>query len=228
MPSLDEMKDIVERMQREVDKAKQLMTQFDGAVNELNNLLAVMHGNAQLAQRSPTAEAQSELINVVLASTARARQIVRDTLSAHVTAAASAPSAKEQKPPVTADILIVDDEKLLCSMVGRVLSEDGHTVAQAYSGQEALEYCQKKAFDIIFLDVRLRDMSGIEVWRRLRRTPVKPCVIFFSGDPTIQDPALLIRQEGADGFIRKPFDINEIKNVVFYILSKRTARGTRG
>jgi hypothetical protein len=77
MPSLDEMKDIVERMQREVDKAKQLMTQFDGAVNELNNLLAVMHGNAQLAQRSPTAEAQSELINVVLASTARARIRVR-------------------------------------------------------------------------------------------------------------------------------------------------------
>ena len=226
MPTLDELKEIIEHLQQDIGKEQKIMLQFDGVVNELNNLLAVMQGNAQLADRDRTDEARNELVRVVLAGTTRARQIIEDHLSARATAEPRIPAAEAGASPAPADILIVDDDKSICSMVARILAQDGHAVTQAFNGQDAIEFCQKHKFDIVFLDVRLSDMNGIEVCRKIRALSAKSCVIFFSGDLSIEDPTQLIRQEGAVGFIRKPFDIHEIKNVVQHILGQRTRPST--
>jgi CheY-like chemotaxis protein len=218
MRALEELKAIIEYLQKALGKAQNIVLQFDDAVSELNNLLAVMKGNAQLAARDQTDETKNELVRVVLANTARANQII-DQLRAKVAAEPQPPAAKSGTAPTPATILIVDDDKAMCSVVTRILAQGGHAITQASNGRDAIELCRKQQFDIVFLDIRLSDVSGIDVCRTIQTLPNKPCVVFFSGDPSIEDPTQLMRQEGAVGFIRKPFDIHEIENVVRLILS---------
>ena len=219
MRALEELKAIIDYLQKALGKAQNIVLQFDDAVSELNNLLAVMKGNAQLAARDSTDETRKELVRVVLASSTRAHEII-DQLRAKGASESRTPTAEAGATPAPANILIVDDDKAMCSVVARILAQEGHAITQASTGKYAIELCQKQSFDIIFLDIRLSDMSGIDVCRKIQTLSTRPCVIFFSGDPSIEDPTQLMRQEGAVGFIRKPFDIHEIENVVRLILNQ--------
>ena len=223
MRALKELKSVIEHLQKALDKAHQTILQFDGAISELNNLLAVMKGNAQLAARDPTDETRNELVRVVIESTARAHQLI-DQLRASDVTGSQAPATQGGAVSGPADILIVDDDKAMCSVVTRILGQEGHTITQASRGKEAIEICRERKFDIVFLDIRLADMSGIDVCREMQKLSVKPCIVFFSGDPSIEDPSHFMRQEGAVGFVRKPFDIHEIENVVRLILNHNSRR----
>jgi CheY-like chemotaxis protein len=222
MPELEALKQKIDRLEHELEGQKNTVKQFADAVNELNNLLALMKGHAQLASQDPSDGTRIEFVDAVLESTSRAQEIIKNTMAG--SAAADREQAPEEPAVIShANILVVDDEKLLCTLVARILVQGGHTVTQANSGHEAIEACRKQTFDIIFLDLRLGDMNGVDVFRKIRSLPSTSRVVFFSGDPSIKDVSRLVHQEGADGFIRKPFDINEIKNVVSYILSRPTA-----
>jgi len=87
------------------------------------------------------------------------------------------------------------------------------------SQEEALQRCRSIPFDLVFLDIRLGDQDGVVVFRKLRELLPAVPVIFLSGDPNIELIWRKCREEGADGFIKKPFDIREIENVVNRILA---------
>jgi len=107
-------------------------------------------------------------------------------------------------------ILIVDDEKNIRRTVRMVLEAEGFGVEEASSGEEALARLPDVGPDVIFLDVQMGGLSGLETLERLpkSRAPGQgppPTVIMISGHATLQD-AVRAAQAGAYDFLEKPLD----------------------
>jgi two-component system cell cycle response regulator len=107
-------------------------------------------------------------------------------------------------------ILIVDDFLPTCKMVSKILDIHGYTTLIADNGLEAIEVVLSQPVDIVLLDVMMPDMNGIEVCRKIKGDPLtaKISVILFtaSTDPNVASEGALA---GADGFIPKPFNVDE-------------------
>jgi CheY-like chemotaxis protein len=187
-------------------------------MNNLNNLLTVMRGHAQLAYEDPSEKASQDLIRVVLTSTARMQKEIRDafgrTASGRPAEAAVVSEAGRQ-----ARILVVDDEHLVRSLLQEILTKNGHHVTAVGTSETALEVCRKGNLDIVFMDIRLGQTDGFKTFRQIRELNPDTHVVFLSGDPGVENIWQRVRQEGADGFIQKPFDIAEINNVVYRLLA---------
>ena len=79
------------------------------------------------------------------------------------------------------DILVVDDERDLASGIVDMLEAQGHRAAPAFSGEAALEAARDRAFDMIFLDVKLPGMNGLDALRALRETQGRARVVLMTG-----------------------------------------------
>lgn len=110
-------------------------------------------------------------------------------------------------------VLVVDDEKLLRDALVRYL--DGRTaeVMGAASGREALKLASKHDFDVIFLDLLMPGINGLETMRRLREIAAHVPVVLMTGKPesNIRDQVM---QRGAADLIRKPFEFSELSDIV--------------
>lgn len=109
----------------------------------------------------------------------------------------------------TASVLIVDDNENLCRTMSFVLVRKGHRVKTALSGEEAVEKFRHNPFDIIFLDIKMSPMDGVETYRRLKEIRPQAHVMMMTAnarDNLVQEAL----DEGARGVIYKPFDMAEI------------------
>ena len=108
-----------------------------------------------------------------------------------------------------ARILIIDDDKILCDMLSDVVKQMGHDVVCAFSLKDGLKEAYSKAFDVVFLDVRLPDGNGLNALPEIGRTPSLPEVIIITGkgDP---DGAELAIKSGAWDYIEKSSSIKQI------------------
>ncbi|MCH9012745.1 MAG: response regulator [Proteobacteria bacterium] len=79
------------------------------------------------------------------------------------------------------DVLVVDDDHDLASGIADMLEAEGHGAALAGSGEAALEVARERAFDMIFLDVKLPGMNGIDALRELRKTQGRARVVLMTG-----------------------------------------------
>lgn len=79
------------------------------------------------------------------------------------------------------DILVVDDERDLASGVADMLEADGHRVVVAYSAQRALDLARARAFDMVFLDVKLPGLTGVEILLPLRRALPGKKIVLMTG-----------------------------------------------
>jgi len=107
-------------------------------------------------------------------------------------------------------ILVVDDQPQNARLLDAVLAPNGYDVLHAASGREALETAWEHDPDLVLLDVAMPGMNGYEVCRRLRedpRTAFLPVVMVTSHDGEIRADAL---EAGADDFITKPFNQQEL------------------
>lgn len=109
-----------------------------------------------------------------------------------------------------ANVLIIDDDKLICDSIAKVIKSMGHNPACAYTLKEGLEKARSVGFSVIFLDVRMPDGSGLDILRDIQKTSSSPEVIIITGygDP---DGAELAIQNGAWDYIEKPLSVREIK-----------------
>ena len=106
-------------------------------------------------------------------------------------------------------ILLVEDEDHLAQGLAYNLRNSGYDVEIAGTGEAALETVKRQGFDLILLDVMLPGISGIEVAETLRKTGhVEPIVILSAKDRTSDSVAGL--DAGADDYITKPFDLDEV------------------
>ena len=110
-------------------------------------------------------------------------------------------------------LLIVDDEKGITDSLKDFFHRRGFSVRAAYSGEEAIEIVKADRPDIIFLDIRMKGMSGLEALKKIKETDsaIKVIMLTIHEEKEIVDRA---RELGADEYITKPFRIAYLEEVV--------------
>lgn len=120
-------------------------------------------------------------------------------------------------------IMIVDDEKDLVSLLKLSFESENYGVVEAYNGHEALEKTRTEVPDLILLDISLPGIDGYEVCKRLRKDPATESIpiIMLTGKDEVSDKIEGL-ERGADDYVTKPFDINELKARVRTVLRRRS------
>jgi len=113
-------------------------------------------------------------------------------------------------------ILVIDDEPDFHSLFSRILEEEGYLVTSVYSGEEALGRMALENFDLIILDLVLPppQKSGIEILEEIRKINTETCIIITSAYATVEQAVEAVMEKGAQTYIRKPFNIENVKQIV--------------
>jgi len=122
---------------------------------------------------------------------------------------------------MSARILVVDDEPSLLRLIAYVLETEGYETITASSGMEALDQVQTGQPDLVILDVMLPDISGIDVCQQLRDKPETALlpIIMLSARTQVTDKIRGL-QAGADEYVTKPIDADEIVARVAALLAR--------
>jgi two-component system, OmpR family, KDP operon response regulator KdpE len=110
--------------------------------------------------------------------------------------------------PICARILLVDEDESIQSALGTRLLQEGYSVYQARTGQEAVERVHSTRPDLILIDVGLPDMEGKDVIRRLRRWAVAPIIVISDHNEVTEKVTSL--DSGAHDYLTKPFSTPEL------------------
>lgn len=106
------------------------------------------------------------------------------------------------------NILIVEDDDSINNLIAKLLKKNNYNVVQAYSGTEALLYLERDTFQLILLDLMLPGKSGEELIKSIRKSKTMP-IIVVSAKMDKQSKLELFKL-GADDYITKPFDLEEL------------------
>lgn len=118
------------------------------------------------------------------------------------------------------NILLVEDEENLHESLKLNLELEGYQVSSAFDGSKALETLQKEYFDLVILDIMLPEIDGISVLERLRLQNNDVPVLILSAKNTGADRVLGLKK-GADDYLIKPFDLEELLLRVQKLISQR-------
>lgn len=114
---------------------------------------------------------------------------------------------------MTKRVLIIDDTKNIRLLLTKCLELEGYAVESAADGKEGLERILKGSFDLIFLDIKLPEISGTEVLRRMREAGILTPVIVITAYPTVKN-AVDCTQLGAQAYLQKPFTAERLLAVL--------------
>lgn len=117
-------------------------------------------------------------------------------------------------------ILIVDDEELICRLLAQRLTSEGYACVTANNGREALSHFYKDTFSLIISDIRMPEMDGIELLKRVKDLSPNMMVIMVTAYPEL-DMAVEAMRLGAYDFIIKPADLDLMLLSVRKALEKR-------
>ncbi|MCA9833165.1 MAG: response regulator transcription factor [Thermomicrobiales bacterium] len=106
-------------------------------------------------------------------------------------------------------VLIVEDEARLASLIKRALTEEGHTVEVAGTGEDAISVLTSISLDIVILDVMLPGMNGLDVCRRVRKLKYSVPILLLTAKSSIEDRVEGL-DAGADDYLLKPFALAEL------------------
>ena len=106
-------------------------------------------------------------------------------------------------------ILIVDDEAAIRSALKEVLEYEGFTISEAPDGETALKMVLKESFDLIFCDIKMPKLDGLDFLSELKKEEINVPVVMITGHGTI-DTAVEALKRGAYDFIQKPLDLNRV------------------
>ncbi len=111
-------------------------------------------------------------------------------------------------------ILVVDDDRLMLTLLVGVLRQEGfNLVTKASSGAEALEKCKAEAPDIVFLDIEMPGMNGLETFEALQKEGIASQVILVSASPKT-NYVIAAKNHQAAGFIVKPASPKVISDAI--------------
>lgn len=106
-------------------------------------------------------------------------------------------------------ILIIDDEKSIRLALKDILEDEGYDVSLAEDGKKGLEMALAERFDVIFCDIKMPGMDGIEVLEKMTAEGVESAIVMISGHGDI-DTAVKCIKCGAYDFVSKPLDLNRV------------------
>ncbi|ABI57147.1 response regulator [Alkalilimnicola ehrlichii MLHE-1] len=125
-------------------------------------------------------------------------------------------------PSLPDRVLIVDDFQPMRSLLNTMLRQMGfENIDQAHNGRSALESFRGRKQPLVFLDISMPDMTGLEVLRELRELEGgdQAFVIMQTGDAT-RDNVLEAKELGVGGFIAKPYNMQKVKALVGVYLKR--------
>lgn len=115
-------------------------------------------------------------------------------------------------------ILIAEDERDLNRLIVKVLEKEGYGVDACFDGKEALYYLENTEYDAAVLDIMMPGMDGLEVLRAARKKGLDLPIMFLTARDSIAD-----RVTGADDYLIKPFDFDELLARIRSMTRKRSS-----
>lgn len=123
------------------------------------------------------------------------------------------------------NVLVIDDEELMCDLIEQVLEMKGYSVTTFTNSVEAKEEIKlKKDYDIIIADIRMPKISGIDLLQTANAQNMNYQFILVTGFYSLLSPDIL-KTLNPYGFIKKPFDINTLLNTVDQAYKKKVDSG---
>jgi len=121
---------------------------------------------------------------------------------------------------VTGHILIIDDEPVLRRSLARILQQAGLDVTTAASGHEGLAFLKHQTFDLVYLDIRMPDMNGLEVLKAIHSKYPEVDVVLFTAQPDMNSAVEALRH-GAIDYLLKPLHPQSFLDRTSVILGRR-------
>jgi DNA-binding response OmpR family regulator len=122
-------------------------------------------------------------------------------------------------------LLLVEDDPLLGDGIGAGLRQEGYAVDWVRDGEAAVQACASDRFDLIVLDLGLPRLPGMEVLKRLRRDGNDTPVLILTAYDAVADRVQGL-DAGADDYLTKPFDIDELAARLRALARRRSGRAT--
>ncbi|MBL4937048.1 response regulator [Clostridium sp. YIM B02515] len=110
-------------------------------------------------------------------------------------------------------VLIVDDTKNIRVLLTACLELEGYEVISSKNGEEALDLFTKESFDLAFLDIKMPELSGTEVLRRIRSMGFNTPVVIMTAFGTVKN-AVECTRLGAVAYLQKPFTADKVRNLL--------------
>jgi response regulator RpfG family c-di-GMP phosphodiesterase len=117
-------------------------------------------------------------------------------------------------------IMVIDDEKVVCYLITDLLKDRGYDVEYALSGKKGLSIAQQKSFDVVITDIKMPEISGLQIITKLKNIDphIKVIVITAFGSMETAQQSLRL---GAYDYITKPFDIEKIHFIIKRAIASR-------
>ncbi|MEI6519494.1 MAG: response regulator [bacterium] len=123
-------------------------------------------------------------------------------------------------------ILVVDDDESIRGLVEEILLIDGYSTVQASNGTEALEILQNQDFDLLITDIMMPGISGMKLLTTVRNLKPDMAIIMLTSVDK-KETAIQAIEQGAYGYMIKPFQVNELLMNVFSALHRRKSEKMR-
>ena len=120
---------------------------------------------------------------------------------------------RQSSAETAANILVIDDDETICSLFKDTLGEAGHTVTTVSESSKGLELVKERDYDLVFLDLKMPEMDGSELFRQIKAVKPKLPVTIITGYP---DSDLMARAlaHGPLGVMSKPFNSSDILTAI--------------
>ncbi|MCP4110809.1 MAG: sigma-54-dependent Fis family transcriptional regulator [Desulfobacteraceae bacterium] len=120
-----------------------------------------------------------------------------------------------------ANVLIIDDEELVCKILADMVNRTGHCASYAYTLKEGIGKAMSAPFDVVFLDVRLPDGNGLDALPMIREMESSPEVIIITGAGDPNGAEIAIKSDAWD-YLQKPLSTNKITLQLNRVLQYRS------
>ena len=119
------------------------------------------------------------------------------------------------------NILVVDDIRSMRVTLGGILEDKGHNVVMVENGYQAIEAVKKTLFDVIFIDIKMPGINGVQTFREIKKIDRKAVVIMMTAY-SVEDLLKEALEEGAYATVYKPFDVDKIITIIEEVLHEKT------
>ena len=119
-----------------------------------------------------------------------------------------------------AKVLVIDDDEIVRNSISTTLRNAGYNVETAENGAKAIAKSETGFYNLALIDIRLPDMEGTELLKKLKETTPKMVKIILTGYPSLQNAVDAVNK-GADGYVIKPAKMNELLRMISEHLAKQ-------
>ena len=117
------------------------------------------------------------------------------------------------------NVLVVDDLKSIRLTLGGILEDEGYNVILAEDGYKAIEASKQTPFDLVFMDIKMPGINGVQTFREIKKINPDAAVIMMTAY-SVEDLIKEALEEGAYAVVYKPFDIEKIVSIIESALQK--------